>query len=119
MIELQVSALLLAESLSGRMGFPKQFFPIGSKTAFAHCIDTILASGIQDTVVVISNQTGPIREFDDLPVRFIVNPSPHTEMAESVRIGIQALGDSPSGILLCLARKRKPCLNRNNLRAAC
>ncbi len=103
MIELQVSALLLAAGLSSRMRITRQFFSIGRKTAVAHCIDNILASGIQDTVVVINNQSGRIREYDDLPVRFVVNPSPHTEITDSVRIGIRALGDSPSGVLLCPA----------------
>ncbi len=103
MLELQVSAMLLAAGLSSRMEVPEQFLPTGSKTVIAHCIDTILASGIQDTVVVINKQAGSTRDFQDLPVRFVVNPSPQTEMAESVRIGIRALGNSPSGILICLA----------------
>lgn len=103
MIELQVSALLLEAGLSSRMGVPKQFLPIGNKTVIAHCIDTILASGIQDTVVVVDNQAGLIKGFDDLPVRFVLNTQAESEMADSVRIGIHSLGNSPSGILLCLA----------------
>lgn len=100
MIELRVSALLLSPDAAAG---PGQFAPAGGKTALARCIDAILASGIQDTVVVMTGQAESMNEYRDLPVRFAVNSSPAAEIAESVRIGVEAFGNLPSGVFLCLA----------------
>ncbi len=85
------------------MGESKQLLPLGNKTVISHCLDAILSAGIEDTVVVINPQgVGSIKAFKKLPVRFVINPSPGSEMAESVRLGLRSLSDSPSGVLLCL-----------------
>ncbi len=86
------------------MGESKQLLPFGNKTVIGHCLDAILAAGIEDTVVVINPQgVGPIKAFRKLPVRFVINPSSGGEMAGSVRLGLRSLSVSLSGVLLCLA----------------
>ncbi len=86
------------------MGRPKQLLPLGNKTVIRHCIDNIIAAGIEDTVVVVNPQgAGSIKTFKKLPIRFVINPSPRSEMVESVRLGLRSLSDLPSAVLLCLA----------------
>ncbi len=86
------------------MGRPKQLLPLGDKTVIRHCIDNIIGAGIEDTIVVVNPQgAGSIKTFKKLPIRFVINPSPRSEMVESVRLGLRSLGGSPSGVLLCLA----------------
>lgn len=82
----------------------KRSLPIGNKTIIGQCIDAIIGSGIGDTVIVVNQQAaGSLKGFKDLPVRFAVTPGSGSETAESVKTGLRALGDSASGVLLCLA----------------
>jgi CTP:molybdopterin cytidylyltransferase MocA len=104
MIELRVSALLLAAGAPNRMRPEKRSLPVENKTTIGQCIDAIIGSGIGDTVIVVNQQAaGSLKAFRDLPVRFAVTPGSGSETAESVKTGLRSLGDSASGILLFLA----------------
>ena len=101
MTELRVSALLLAAGLSGETGAPKQRLR-AQRTIIRQCLDSIMAAGIRDTVVVLDRQSaGCCKDFRGLPVRFAVRTPDGSEMTESVRAGLRCLGDAPTGILLC------------------
>lgn len=99
MIELRVSALLISQK-STRIRTTRHFVEVGNKRTTEQWIDAIIGSGIGETVIVVGEKTG-IRDFKDLPVRFVVNRSTKEEPADSVRAGLRELGDSASGILLC------------------
>jgi len=99
-----VSAILLAAGLSKRMGMTKQLLPLGDKPVIMHCIDTIIASGIKDIIVVLNPGGKEIEEaIRHLPLTIVFNNDPSSEMAESVRIGLQSVHDDSSGILICLS----------------
>jgi molybdenum cofactor cytidylyltransferase len=98
-----VSALLLAAGSSSRMGQTKQLLQLGEKPVVRHCADALVAARIPEIVVVISAADHEVRQaLSGLPVTFVVNVSPGSDMAESVRTGLTAVG-SPSGILVCLS----------------
>lgn len=102
-MERRVSAVLLAAGLSGRMGRPKQLLPLGNKPVIRHCIDNIIAAGIQEIVVVVSPHAQAIAEaLSGLPVRIAVNNTIDGDMAGSVRVGLKAIDQSSSGVLVCL-----------------
>ena len=101
---LRVSAILLAAGSSKRMGQPKQLLTLGNKTVIRHCLDNLAAAGIKDIVVVLSQRGSEIlNSMKDLPVKIVFNENPESEMAESVRIGIRALSDSSTGVLVHLS----------------
>lgn len=82
---------------------PKQLLPIGNKPAIAHCLDTILASGLKDVIVVLGahrNKMGT--SIANYPVTIVFNNNPESEMAESVLIGLQSVRISSTGIMICL-----------------
>ena len=101
---LRVSAILLAAGSSKRMGQPKQLLPLGNKPVIRHCLDNLVAAGIKDIVVVLSQRESEIlNSMKDLPVQIVFNENPESEMAESVRIGLCTLTDSSSGVLVHLS----------------
>jgi CTP:molybdopterin cytidylyltransferase MocA len=86
------------------MGRPKQLLPLGDKPVIRHCLDAIIAAGIRDIVVVAGAQNANISEvLRNTPARMVVNEEPNSQMADSVRIGLNALEDVFSGVLVCLS----------------
>jgi len=102
-MEFRVSAVLLAAGSSKRMGCPKQLLALGHKPVIRHCIDNIIAAGIQQIVVVLGAESnGTAAALQGLSVTIVVNEKTGSEMAESVRIGLRALEGPSSGVLICL-----------------
>jgi len=86
------------------MGRPKQLLPLGDGTVIEHCISTIIAAGVRDIVVVLGPDAGDISiTIHHLPVRTVLNVQQESEMAESVRTGLEAVSADATGILICLA----------------
>lgn len=100
----RVAALLLAAGASRRMGTPKQLLLLGGRPVIRWCADSIMASGVQDLVVVVNAEGERIVEaLEGLSVKFVRNDSADSQMADSVRIGVRALDDRVSGVLVCLS----------------
>jgi CTP:molybdopterin cytidylyltransferase MocA len=111
----RVSAILLAAGSSKRMGKLKQILPLGGKPVIMHCLDTIIASGIKDIIVVLNPEGKEIEEaIRHLPLTIVFNNNPSSEMAESVRIGLQSVRDDSSGIVMCLSDY--PLISQNTLK---
>ena len=100
----RVAALLLAAGASRRMGTPKQLLLLGDKPVIRWCADAIMASGVQDLVVVINaNGETIVAALEGLPAKVVRNDAADSQMADSVRIGVRALDDRVSGVLVCLS----------------
>ena len=102
-MENQVSAILLAAGSSTRMGEPKQLLPIGTKTAIIRCLDTALAAGIGDIIVVLGTPHGCRigKSIAGYCVTTVYNNRPESEMAGSVMIGLRSARNSSTGIMVC------------------
>jgi CTP:molybdopterin cytidylyltransferase MocA len=101
---LRVSAILLAAGSSRRMGQLKQLLPLGDKPIIRYCLDSLIAAGIEDLVVVLGPRGNEILDtVKDIPVKIVFNKNPKSEMAESVRIGFRTIAESSSGVLVSLS----------------
>ena len=86
------------------MGTPKQLLLLGDKPVIRWCADTILASGVQDLVVVVNAEGEQIVQvLKGLSVKVVRNDVADSQMADSVRIGVRALDDRVAGVLICLS----------------
>jgi CTP:molybdopterin cytidylyltransferase MocA len=86
------------------MGTPKQLLLLGDRPVIRWCADSILASGVQDLVVVVNSEGERIVEaLEGLSVKVVRNDAADSQMADSVRIGVRALDDRVSGVLVCLS----------------
>lgn len=98
-----VAAVLLAAGKSRRMGSCKQLLPLGGTTVIGHCLDTLVAAGISEIVVVVSPEGGLVAEAArEFPVRVVVNSAAEGDMASSVRIGRDAVSAQASGVIVAL-----------------
>jgi CTP:molybdopterin cytidylyltransferase MocA len=103
-MELPVTAVLLAAGSSKRMGRSKPLLPLGNRTVIRQCLDMIVAAGLRDIIVVVGLEGDEIVETLQNPsVTVVKNESPGSEMVASVRIGLRALEDHASGVIICLA----------------
>lgn len=86
------------------MGRLKQLLPLGSLTVIEHCAYTILSAGVSDVVVVIGPDGAAVSSaIEPLPVRVAINPDSCSDMAASVRVGLNALIERASAVLVCPA----------------
>lgn len=97
------AAILLAAGKSRRMGSCKQLLPLGDRTVIARCLDTLVAAGIDEIVVVVSPEEHGVAEAARKhPVSIVVNPEPDGDMASSVRAGRDALTTDARGVIVFL-----------------
>lgn len=100
----RVSAILLAAGSSRRMGQSKQLLPLNGKPFIRHCLDSIIAAGITDIVVVLGRHNEELLKIlEGLPVKIAFNENNDSEMAASVRIGLCAVDRDSSGVLVNLS----------------
>lgn len=98
-----ISAILLAAGESRRMGQFKQLLPLGSKSFVEHCVDTLLASRVDEVIIVTGHRESEVRlVLGDRPVRFAHNADFRSGMASSVKCGVRSLSESTSAIVLAL-----------------
>ncbi len=98
-----VAAILLAAGKSRRMGCCKQLLPLGNSTVIARCLDTLVASGIDEIAVVVSPEVHGVAEAARKhPVRVVVNSDANGDMASSVRAGRDALTAEAVGVIVFL-----------------
>lgn len=98
-----VAAIVAAAGLSTRMGSCKQLLRLGGKTALARCLETLLAAGIKEIVVVVGVLGELVAvEAGRFPARVVVNDNPAGDMASSVRTGRAALRAGTGGVVVAL-----------------
>lgn len=96
-----ISAIILAAGKSARMGQNKMMMKWGDVTVLEKVIQTIVDSGIEDIVLVTSNEL-PITNY---ALRFTINNT-YSEMLSSIQLGLKnqkaeseatliTLGDQP------------------------
>jgi len=99
-----VAAIVTAAGLSRRMGICKQLLDLGGKTALARCLETLLAGGISQSVVVVGPKGEAVAtEARRFPVQVVVNPDPAGDMASSVLVGRRQLAPHVSGVIVALS----------------
>jgi molybdenum cofactor cytidylyltransferase len=99
-----ISAIVLAAGMSSRMGQNKLLLQFKNKPLIAHAVDTLLASEVDEVVVVLGHEAEKVQlEIDMKPVRLIQNHNYHQGLSTSVRAGVEAVSPRAEGIMICLA----------------
>ena len=98
-----VAAILLAAGKSRRMGSCKQLLPLAGTTVIGRCLDTLVAAGIDEIVVVVSAEGHEVAQAArQYPLKVVINNSAEADMASSVRAGRDALSRGVSGTIVAL-----------------
>jgi molybdenum cofactor cytidylyltransferase len=101
---LRFSAVVLAAGQSSRMKGPnKLLLAVGGEPAIRRSVRTVLASGVQETVVVTGWQGREVAAAVlDLPVTLQPNLRYEDGQMRSVAAGVAALAQATDAILVCL-----------------
>lgn len=113
-----ISAIVLAAGKSARMGQNKLLMKWGNMTVIEKVIQTIQDSGIEDIVLVTSNELkiNYKLRFTNYGLRMIVNKTNH-EMLSSIQLGLQVQKAESEAALICLGDQ--PQIESRSVRAVC
>jgi molybdenum cofactor cytidylyltransferase len=85
------------------MGTSKQLLQLGNKTVIRHCVDTLADAGIGQIVVVCgAKHDACAQELQGAGMQLVRNEAQNSQMADSARIGLRALDETSSGVIVCL-----------------
>jgi len=98
-----ISAILLAAGESRRMGRFKQLLPLGNKSFVEHCVDNLLASRVDEVIIVTGHREAEVRRIvGDRPVKFAHNEDYRLGMASSIKCGVRSLTEDSRAFVLAL-----------------
>src|SRR5260370_6939658 len=90
--------------MSVRMGQNKLLLTFQGKPLIARAVDTLLASAVDEVVVVLGHDADKVREkLGGKKVMFVENPDYSKGLSTSVRAGIGAVSAHASSIMIYLA----------------
>ena len=95
-------AVILAAGISSRMGEFKPLLPMGEETVIRNVVRVLQTAGVSRILVVTGYQSEVLQEhLAHTSVMFVHNERfAQTQMFDSVRLGLAAMGDSCEKILL-------------------
>ena len=103
MVDKALAGVVLAAGESRRMGRPKQLLPFGEGTILERVVDTLLAAGVGEVIVVLGHLADRVRAvLGDRPVRAVVNASYRQGMLSSVKCGVRAISSERGAALFAL-----------------
>jgi molybdenum cofactor cytidylyltransferase len=98
-----IAAVLLAAGESRRMGDFKQLLQLGDKTFVEHCVDNLLASTVDQVVVVTGHREAEVRRvIANRPVDFVHNAEYKSGMATSIKTGVRYVSDRADACVISL-----------------
>jgi molybdenum cofactor cytidylyltransferase len=99
-----IGAVVLAAGQSRRMGSSKMVLPWGKTTVIAQVVGVLLQCPIEAIVVVTGGAADEVQAaLQGLPVTLVHNPNfNHSEMIDSLRIGLRAMSTSIQTALVAL-----------------
>lgn len=98
-----IAAVLLAAGESRRMGDFKQLLRLGDKTFVEHCIDSLLASMVDQVIVVTGHREAEVRRaIANRPVDIVHNAEYKSGMATSIKSGVGFASDRAGACVISL-----------------
>jgi molybdenum cofactor cytidylyltransferase len=98
-----IAGVVLAAGRSSRLGRPKQLLPLGDEPLLQVTVRQVLASPLDEVIVVVGPAAEPIIEtVADLPVRTVVNPDAALGQSTSLRAGLAALTSETDAVVFAL-----------------
>jgi molybdenum cofactor cytidylyltransferase len=107
----RVAAIVLAAGASTRYGQPKQLLSVGGKTMLQHVVDVVLASSVDQTIIVLGHRADEIGASvwqgllttTDKPADIVTNEEWEAGLSTSVQAGLRAIRPDVQAALFVLA----------------
>jgi molybdenum cofactor cytidylyltransferase len=111
-----VSAILLAAGEARRMGKLKQLMPLGKTTIVEQTIDNLLASRVNEVIVVLGHKAEEImKRIAARPIKMVINPLYRQGMSTSIAAGLTFTDSRAQAVMLALGDQPfvdSPTINR-------
>lgn len=99
----RVVAVLLAAGTSSRMGELKQLMPYRGRTIVEACVETLLASAVDEVLVVVGHRADEVAAaVSRFAVRVVRNDDYLEGMSSSVAAGVRAAPEGADAVMICL-----------------
>lgn len=100
----KIAAIVLAAGSSQRMGAEnKLHLPIDGVPLLRHSLEILLASNIDEVIVVLGHDQESTRALvDDLPLQLVYNQAHSSGQMTSVHCGLASLENSYDGVIIAL-----------------
>jgi molybdenum cofactor cytidylyltransferase len=99
-----LSAIVPAAGMSTRLGRNKLLLPFKGQPLIAHAVNTLMASEVDEIIVVLGHDADQVREaIANKGVRFVENPDYRLGLSTSVRAGFAAVHVQTTSIMIYLA----------------
>jgi len=99
-----IIAIVPAAGLSARFGRNKLLLPFGGKPMIAHVIDTLLASDVDEIIVVLGHESERVKEaIGEREVKLVENLQYRNGLSTSINAGLAAISSGASAIMIYLA----------------
>jgi len=99
----RVSAVVLAAGASKRFGLSKQLLPVAGTTMIEHILDAVIATSVDEVVVVLGYSASQIAEHIPPGCRAALNKDWETGISSSIRVGLEAIDPHAEAVLFVLA----------------
>ncbi len=99
----RVSAIVLAAGASKRFGLPKQLLPIAGTTMIEHVLNVVMATSVNEVVVVLGHSAAQIAERIPSDCRTALNEAWEAGISSSIQVGLEAIARTAEAALLVLA----------------
>nr|MBC7244320.1 putative selenium-dependent hydroxylase accessory protein YqeC [Chloroflexota bacterium] len=99
----RVSAVVLAAGASKRFGMPKQLLPIAGKTMIEHVLDAVMATSVDEVIVVLGCSAEQITPCIPSACRTVWNEKWEAGMSSSICAGLEAIDRRSEAALFVLA----------------
>lgn len=116
---MNISAIILAAGKSTRMGQNKMLMKWGDVAVIEKVIQTIQDSGIEDIVLVTSNELRDMSyglQVTGYKLQVVINENNH-EMLSSLQLGLQSQKATSEAVMICLGDQ--PQIESRSVRAVC
>lgn len=97
-----VAAIVLAAGASRRYGSPKQLAVVDGRTLLEHALASALAAGLAPIVAVVPVWLSRPASLSDPRLHWIRNVFPERGLSLSLRLGIDAVGDHATAVVILL-----------------
>jgi molybdenum cofactor cytidylyltransferase len=99
-----IVAIVPAAGMSTRMGQNKLLLTFKGQSLIARAVDTLLASQVDQVVVVLGHEAAKVRDqLQGKPVVFVENPDYREGLSTSIRAGLGAVPPEAAAIMIYLA----------------
>lgn len=99
----RITAIVLAAGKSTRMGADnKLLLTFNDKTMVSHVIDQLMASNLDDIIVVTGHEYEMVTAGITQPVKFTHNADYDMGLSASIKAGMAALHQDCDGVMICL-----------------